>query len=95
MDAETPDGQLAFPEVRPPVRIPPRLYVRPEGDKKWAAKPVEIWSLCKEAALEVDWGLRRWEEFRKTADACLSAAAGDEEMALFMRVVKERFEVSD
>lgn len=79
------EGQLSFPEVRPPVRIPPHLR----------EKPLAILGLCKSAALEADWKLARWVEFKATADKCLTADALPEEMGLFMRVVKERFEVSD
>ena len=78
------DEQLTFAVVRPPVRIPPHLRER----------PVAILGLCKEAALDADWRLSQWVEFRKTADACLSPGALPEEMSLFMKVVEERFSVS-
>ncbi len=48
---------------------------------------------CKLAALKVDWSLREWTEFSTTARACLTADCEPEEMALFMEVVRERFDV--
>lgn len=68
----------------PRIRIPPHAHGR----------PIAILGICKEAAISADWSLRRWVEFRKTAEACLTPAATPEESELFMRVVEERFDVS-
>lgn len=59
-----------------------------------SGQPIAILGACKEAALEADWLLSRWEEFRRTAEACLTADALPEEYECFLRVVEERFEVT-
>jgi hypothetical protein len=80
----SPEEQLTFTVVRPPVRIP--LSIR--------EKPVAVLSECKKAAIRARVELGWWVEFRTTAMACLSADCLPEEAALFMRVVEERFSVS-
>ena len=66
--------------MKPPVRLP-------------TTEPVDVLKRCKLAALKVDWSLREWTEFSTTARACLTADCEPEEMALFMEVVRQRFDV--
>ncbi len=58
------------------------------------AEPVEILAAAKRVALKAEWLLSRWEEFSKTARACLTPDCLPEEMAKFMDVVRERFDVT-
>lgn len=58
------------------------------------AEPIAILARAKEAALGADWLLSRWEEFSKTARACLTPDCLPEEMGCFMAVVRERFDVT-
>lgn len=67
---------------RPPLRL-------------WKGEPVVILGDAKKAALKADWSLARWTEFSRTAWACLTPDAAPEEMALFLAVVRERFDVTE
>ena len=69
---------------KPPLRLSPYAV----------ALPLRVIGLAKEAALGADWSLARWEEFKRTAFACLSEDASPEETALFLEVVRERFDVT-
>lgn len=75
---------------QPTLPLGPRIRLTAEQRQR----PVAIWGICKAAALEADWSLRRWVEFKKTTEACLEPLAKPESMALFMRVVEERFDVT-
>ncbi len=70
------------------------FVVRPKVTLR-QGNPIAILTACKYAALKCDVSLLWWEEFSKTARACLSADCAPEEMQLFMAVVRERFEVSE
>lgn len=72
---------LPLPDARPPVTLD-------------NGNPGAVLSACKKAALKANWGLRAWVEFSETARACLSPDALPEEMALFLRVVEQRFAVT-
>lgn len=82
------DEQPSLP-LGPRVRIP--LYARD--------KPIAVWGICKAAALEADWSMRRWESFMEASDACLKNAANqktgepDVDLRAFMKTVSEHFEV--
>lgn len=56
-------------------------------------EPLHVLSDCKKAAIRDGWLLERWEEFIATARACLTPDAAPEELAKFMDVVRERFNV--
>jgi hypothetical protein len=56
-------------------------------------EPIKVLADCKRAALKANWLLSEWVEFSATCRACLTADCEPEEMALFMSVVRERFDV--
>ena len=60
-----------------------------------SGSPIEILGACKRAAIRDGWLLERWEEFSKTARACLTADCAPEEMGKFLDVVRERFAVTE
>ena len=62
--------------------------VRLENDN-----PAAVMAACRKAAIKADWSLRAWDEFSRTARACLTPDCQPEEFACFMKVVSERFEV--
>lgn len=73
--------QMTF-VVRPPVTLR-------QGN------PIAILISCKFAALKADVSLLWWEEFSKTARACLTPDCEPEEMSKFIEVVRERFTVTE
>lgn len=58
----------------------------------WAL-PLETMRAAKRAALRADWSLRTWDEFSRTARACLTGAATDAELEEFRAVVRQWFDV--
>lgn len=56
-------------------------------------QPIAILGACKRVALKADWPLRRWEEFRESAQACLGPEASIEEHQKFLSVVRSYFAV--
>lgn len=80
---------MTAPEA--PTKPPLRLDERKAHGWEWAHYVI---GKAKEAALRADWSLRRWDEFRHTARACLTPKAAPEEEDKFMLVVRERFEVT-
>jgi len=79
------EEQLAF-VVRPKVKL-----------TEWNTKnnPKGVMGACRKAARAGAWSLAAWDEFAATAWSCLAPAAAPEEMALFMVIVRERFDVTE
>ena len=72
---------------------PPLVIERPKL-RLWKGEPITILGDAKKAAIKAGVSLLWWEEFSKTAWACLTADCEPEELEAFLRVVEERFEVT-
>lgn len=55
--------------------------------------PPYVLAACSRVAERADWSLRRWREFRASAQACLTPDALPEEHAKFLAVVRSYFTV--
>lgn len=55
--------------------------------------PLAVLGACKRVALKADWSLRRWCEFRDSAQACLTAECSEDEHRKFLSVVRSYFTV--
>ena len=55
--------------------------------------PLAVLGACKRVALKADWSLRRWCEFRDSAQACLTAECSPEEHSKFLSIVRSYFTV--
>lgn len=55
--------------------------------------PIAVLGACKRVALKADWPLRRWVEFRESAQACLGAECSEDEHRKFLSVVRSYFTV--
>lgn len=87
-----PDGDLVNRITGEPAKPTLRLSADKLSGVEWAPY---ILAKAKEASIAADMSLRFWDEFSRTARACLGADALPEERDAFMKVVRERFEVTE
>ena len=73
---------------------PPLVIERPKL-RLWKGEPITILGDAKRAALKAGVSLAWWCDFSETARACLTADCEPEELALFLTVVRERFDCTE